>query len=153
MIPRLQYGNKLYYATMKSPNGSLAFNVRTASITDLSLPVGFTPASATDIVGTFTNPDGSEITIDPSCTYSLKQAANVDADCSSGGIETGTYQYDATTGVFEPVTITSDNNKTCGLSDPGDQDSPTRIKKIGSNLFLYIRDSGQFFDVPLTRKP
>ncbi|MES2605156.1 MAG: hypothetical protein V4603_09470, partial [Pseudomonadota bacterium] len=85
--PHLKVGNATYYVMLRQLPGGLNFAVDTRTLT-LLLPVNFTPASSTDIVGTF-SPDfepTTTLTIKSDGTYSLMQGpVDDDPECPKAG--------------------------------------------------------------------
>lgn len=150
VLPNLKVGNATYYVMLRQIPGQLAFTVDTRTLVNL-LPTNFTPAAAADLVGTF-SPDWeptTTLTFNANGTYSMSVSSTDDPSCpKNGGAESGTYQYEPTTGVLTAVAL-ADANGECGLSHP---DSPIRIKKEGTQLFVKMREDGVDKEGTLTRK-
>ena len=156
MLPNMKFSSNghTYYILLRmlpSTNGNYDFRADMSTLTDITPPLGYTPAAASDLVGTWA-PDfdpASSITINANGTYSMVQSASSDQSCPKGGAESGTYQYEPTNGVFTSI-ATQDANGECGLSHP---DGVTRIKKVGTDIYLFFKDGGKNVESKLTRKP
>jgi hypothetical protein len=66
-----------------------------------------------------------------------------------GGAETGTWQYEATTGVLTAVAL-SDANGECGFSHP---QAVVRFKKVGTELVMFTKENGVDHEDRLRRLP
>lgn len=153
VIPTLKMGSQVYYVMLNRQGNTFTFNLDGPSTTLLSGNLNYTPASATDIIGTFSPADDPNIvlTFNANGTYSLSLPADpTNTDCPKGGSESGTYQYEATYGVMTHV-ATVDNNGECGFSHPSQ--GPGRIKKVGSDLYIFFKDNGQMVEMKMNRKP
>ena len=150
VIPRVQLGNKLYYAMLETKGG--AFVLQGASLADLSLPANFTPAPRSDLIGTWKLGDATStvsLTFNADGSYSMQHGPSTDPNCTpAGGPEAGTWQYDSSTGVLDAV-ATSDSNGECGLSHPNF--GPLRIKKVGSALIAVSYESGRNEELAMTK--
>ena len=100
--------------------------------------------SASAITGTweFTD-DKTTIAFFSDGNYQVNQSVNTDPNCSAGGIETGTYKWEPSTGILL-VNVVTDNNKTCGLSNPLNG-VPVRIFIQGNSM--QVLEQGKNFNV------
>ena len=143
-------GSAVYGVLLRQIPGQLAFTVDTKTLTPL-LPLTFTPALAADLVGSFSPEDEptSTLTLNADGSYTVVVGATADPSCpKAGGSESGTYQYEPSTGVFTAI-ATVDNNGECGLSHP---DGIVRVKKVGTTLYYMSKDNGVAFEMKLNRK-
>lgn len=150
LLPHLKVGSAVYGVLLRQIPGQLAFTVDTKTLTPL-LPLTFTPALAADLVGSFSPEDEptSTLTLNADGSYTVVVGATDDPSCpKAGGSESGTYQYEPSTGVFTAM-ATVDNNGECGLSHP---DGIVRVKKVGTTIYYMSKDNGVAFEMKLNRK-
>ncbi len=144
VLPRLWVGSKLYYVVLTS-KGGLEFGVQPASVTDLALLPGYVPAAASDLVGRW-NLNGSVVMFTANGTYSVNQPAN---NGCKAGIETGSYQYDSSTGVMTFLAL-ADTNGSCGFSHTNG--SPMRWRKTNDSIgFIQRQADGVLAETDLQR--
>jgi len=135
VLPNLKVGNLVYFAVLNKIPGTNDFRLDLTSVNNLSAPLTFTPAATSDLIGTFTSAESptSSATINADGTYSMIQGANTDKNCpAAGGTESGTWQYEPSTGVFSAVALV-DHNGQCGFSNPS---GIVRIKKVGTDIYF-----------------
>ena len=151
VLPNLKVGNQVYYAVLNKLPGTNDFRLDLTSVNNLTTTPSFTPAATSDLIGTFTSAENptSSATINADGTYTMIQGPKTDPNCpAAGGTESGTWQYEPSTGVFSAVAIV-DNNGTCGLSNPG---GIVRIKKVGTTLSIVEKDGNVTNESQLIRK-
>ena len=135
VLPNLKVGNQVYYAVLNKIPGTNDFRLNLSSVSNLSTPPSFTPAARSDLIGTFTSVESptSWATLNDDGTYTQFQGPKTDPGCpAAGGTETGTWQYEPSTGVFSALALT-DANGECGFSHPS---GLVRIKKVGTDLYF-----------------
>ncbi len=146
VIPKLEVNGKTYYATLTLTNAAtFEFKANLQTLTDITRPASNLPlnSSATAIVGTWTesvaNASATYIKFFSDGRYEQLQRAGDDPNCAAGGLETGTWVWDAATGLLITKTLT-DANLTCGLSSPLDG-VPLRVY-INGNTMQVIEKTG-----------
>ena len=123
VLPHLEVNGQVYFARLVLIDAAtLTFKAELSSLTDItpSAEVIALKQTASAIVGTWKSKDSTDtgvVIFRADGTYTQTQAPGQDSECMLGGIETGTYRWDTTTGILIPVVL-SDGNKTCGLSNP-----------------------------------
>jgi hypothetical protein len=135
VLPNLKVGNLVYFAVLNKIPGTNDFRLDLTSVNNLSLPLTFTPAALSDIIGTFSSVDNpsSSATINADGTYTQIQGPKTDPNCpAAGGTESGTWQYEPSTGVFSAIALI-DHNGQCGFSNP---QGIFRLKKVGTDLYF-----------------
>lgn len=154
VLPNLKLANDphTYSVVLHRQGNTWNFTVDTTAIITLSLDsLGYTPPALSEILGTWSPTDmpGSSVTLNANGTYSMVQGADAsDPDCPNGGPESGTYQYEVTTGVLS-IVATSDSNGHCGLSDAG---SVRRLKKVGNDIYFFFKEDGQNVELKLIKQ-
>jgi hypothetical protein len=151
LLPNLKIGNLTYFAVLKKLPNANDFRLDPTSLINLTAPLNYTPAKPAELVGSFIPPDepATLLTFKADGTYILIQGPTTDTNCvAAGGPETGTYQYEPTTGVLVAQTLT-DSNGECGLSHPR---GALRFKKVGADLIAMVREDGQNIELKLTPK-
>lgn len=149
VLPHLKLGNKTYYAvlTLTDPS-TLTFRADLTALTDITPPeeVGDTVNTAdADIVGTWSFGGDTSVTFFADGTYEQIQAAGEDEEsCPNGGIETGTYTWEPSTGILL-ASVTQDDNGECGLSNPRDG-VPLRVFIDGDVMYIKEKGSDAGFD-------
>ena len=146
VIPKLEVDGKTYYATLTLTNAAtFEFKANLQTLTDITRPASTLPlnSSATAIVGTWTdnvpNVSSSYLKFFSDGRYEQLQRAGDDINCTKGGLETGTWVWDAATGLLITKTLT-DANLSCGLSNPLDG-VPLRVY-INGNAMQVIEKTG-----------
>jgi len=117
-LPGLLFDGKLYYLEMSLADAAaLTLKIEAETLVDIT-PDGSTAGKTPeDIVGTW-DVDGEDTRILFNSDGTFTLTANPDAEsesCPDGGVESGTFRYTASTGVFFPAFV-SDENGECGLS-------------------------------------
>ena len=146
VIPHLVIGDGTFYVTLRvADEATLTFVADLESVTDITAPaeIGDTVnLDANDIVGTWGLPDTTTtITFNSDGSYSLPHAPELDDDaCPNGGLETGTYVWEPSTGILLSTTLTDENGE-CGLSNPRDG-VPYRIFINGDSMQILEKGDG-----------
>ncbi len=150
IMPHLLVDGETYYATLSFTDvENLIFQLDVESITNFTPPAGIGVTVNTDvenIVGYWIPPGGSvsefSILFRNDGSYSYFRGSD-DGGCVAGE-ETGTYQWEPSTGVLL-TTQTNDPNGSCGLSDPANG-VPFRVFVDGNSLQLLENGGGDPLD-------
>ncbi len=146
VLPHLVVGNETYYVTLSLTDAAtLTFVADLQSLTDITAPsaVGETVnLNANDIIGTWRlSGTTTSVTFNADGSYSLPHAPEPDDDaCPNGGLETGTYVWEPSTGLLQSTTLT-DKNGECGLSNPRDG-VPFRVFVNGNSMQVLEKGNG-----------
>ncbi|HTQ99207.1 MAG TPA: hypothetical protein VMH83_04420 [Candidatus Acidoferrum sp.] len=157
ILPNLKLGTATYSVVLhRLGNTGFDFRLDTTQVVGLNLSnLGYTPPAASEIVGTWVpsgiDKTGTYATFNANGTYTMEEGVSVpaDTDCPKGGTETGTYQYEPTTGVFTATATTDNNGPNCGFSGSGDV---KRFKKVGTDIYIFFTDDGQYREVKLIKQ-
>jgi hypothetical protein len=150
VLPHLEVNGKIYYATLTLTDAAtLTFKADFSTLTNISPPESIVPLNTSEsaIVGTWSEDasvaESTYITFNSDGSYEQLQRAGDDENCADGGYETGTYSWAPGTGLLLPTVLT-DENESCGLSNPRD-DVPLRVF-ISEDSMQIIEKGGQYDD-------
>jgi hypothetical protein len=136
VIPHLNLGNEIYYVQLRRMNPqTFDFRLIPGSVTKITPNATDKWAAVKDIVGDWVIEVQPAVSLTFEADGSYKMSGPADEDCVAGG-ETGTWNYDADTGVVTFKTVT-DTNGDCGLSHP---EGVARIKTSGAKIVVIINE-------------
>lgn len=146
VLPHLVIGGNTYYVTLRlADESTLTFVADLETVTDITAPDGVGDTvnlDVNDIVGTWgLSGTTTTITFNGDGSYSLPHAPEVDDDaCPNGGLETGTYVWEPSSGLLLTTTLTDENGE-CGLSNPRDG-VPYRVFVDGDTMQVLEKGDG-----------
>lgn len=137
-LPNLLFDGGVYYLELSVADAaSLTMKIEESTLVDVTPSTDTVGNSPALIVGTWSVQEEPEttFTFNADGTWEQSQAAGVDdEECPEGGIESGTFRYTASTGVFMPTFLVNDNG-TCGLSS---EERLIRLFPDGNTLTVLI---------------
>lgn len=118
IIPHLQVGGQVFYVQLQQQGDTLTFKVVGPTLVNITPGnAGHTNDDDASLDGVWeVEDDGSTVTFIGN-TYEIDSAPDVD-ECPNGGIESGTFTWEKSTGLVS-YKVTFDANAGCGISDSG----------------------------------
>ena len=150
-LPHLKIGTKTYYVELKLTDASkLTFQVDTLALKNVTPAPNYVDPGKNAVVGSWGDTEQNVFILNNDGTYSFSLTV-ARFDCPAG-METGTYKWESTTGIFTWI-IGEDHNGQCGLGGGGHVTAgPVQLFVEGNTLTQMGSYGGEVDSGTFTRK-